>query len=138
LFKSISLDTMKAFLTKFTSFHTRYYRSQSGRDSQVYLLEHLKELHKSLNPKAKLTFREFQHEWIQKTIIVRWEPETKGIDYKDEEVVILSAHQVSVSLSFLGKVELISSCVLCRRTLPTLSLSSRLPERTTTLPVPSP
>jgi len=103
LFKSISLDTMKAFLTKFTSFHTRYYRSQSGGDSQVYLLEHLKELHKSLNPKAKLTFREFQHEWIQKTIIVRWEPETKGIDYKDEEVVILSAHQVSLSLFYFWR-----------------------------------
>ncbi|GAA5950583.1 hypothetical protein JCM3765_000539 [Sporobolomyces pararoseus] len=101
LFESISLQTIKEFLTKFTSFRTRYYRSQSGRDSQLFLLDHLKELHQTLNKKAKLQFREFDHEWIQKSIIVRWEPTIKTESYKDE-VVIISAHQDSTnSLPFL-------------------------------------
>lgn len=99
LFESISLPSIKDFLKTFTGFRTRYYRSQTGRDSQLFLLNHLKELHSSLNSKAKITFREFQHEWIQKSIIVRWEPTIKTQDYKDE-VVILSAHQVSPRILF--------------------------------------
>ncbi|GAA5881116.1 hypothetical protein JCM1840_007109 [Sporobolomyces johnsonii] len=52
-----------------------------------------------MNPKAKVTFREFQHEWTQRSIIVRWEP--KGRNASDE-VVIIGAHQDSTnSLPFL-------------------------------------
>jgi leucyl aminopeptidase len=35
---------MTTFLTKFSSFHTRYYQSQTGRESQLWLLGHLKEV----------------------------------------------------------------------------------------------
>ncbi|GAA6022769.1 hypothetical protein JCM11491_005574 [Sporobolomyces phaffii] len=103
LFSSIDLGSIRTFLDKFTAFHSRYYRSQSGRDSQLFLLEHLRALHADLNPRANLTFREFDHEWIQKSIIVRWDPteSDKAHDYKDE-VVILSAHQDSTNtLPFL-------------------------------------
>ncbi|GAA5939324.1 uncharacterized protein JCM15063_004487 [Sporobolomyces koalae] len=98
-FGTISLPRMTQFLTDFTRFKTRYYRSSTGRESQLFLLNHLKHLHKSLNPKAKVTFTEFDHEWTQKSIIVRWEPTHKGFD---DDVVILSAHQDSTnSLPFL-------------------------------------
>lgn len=96
LLKSISLPSISTFLKRFTSFHTRYYRSQSGRDSQLFLLEHLKEIHSSSSKKNKfsnVTFMEFDHEWLQKSIIVRWEPVIKSSNYS-EEVIILSAHQV--------------------------------------------
>ncbi|GAA5971897.1 hypothetical protein JCM21900_000645 [Sporobolomyces salmonicolor] len=43
-------------------------------------------LHTELNPKAKVSFREFEHEWTQRSIIVRWEP--KGGNVSDEVVII--------------------------------------------------
>lgn len=42
LFADISTTAMKAFLTKFTSYRTRYYRSATGAESQKFLLAHLK------------------------------------------------------------------------------------------------
>lgn len=39
---------MRSFLTKFSSFHTRYFRSQTGRESQLFLLDHLKTVRPSL------------------------------------------------------------------------------------------
>jgi len=94
LFKQISIPSMKSFLSSFTSFRTRYYRSQTGRESQLFLLNHLKELHHELNPSARVSFREFKHSnWEQRTVIVRWEP--KNSNYS-KEVVMLSAHQVTV------------------------------------------
>lgn len=99
LFKSISIPSMKSFLSSFTSFRTRYYRSQTGRESQLFLLNHLKELHATLNPNAKVSFREFKHSnWDQRSIIVRWEPSHSRGNYSDE-VVMLSAHQVCLNCS---------------------------------------
>lgn len=132
LFETISLTTMKEFLVKFTGFHSRYYRSQSGRDSQLFLLDHLKTLHRNLNPRANVSFREFDHEWIQKSIIVRWEPRVKSKDYKDE-VVILSAHQVHILVAGSHSWNRSHTLVLpCFRTRQTRCLSFPLRERTMT------
>lgn len=85
---------------KFTSFYTRYYRSDTGRQSQQYLLQHLQSLVAQHNPKANVSITEFVHPWQQRSIIVRFEP-TKPI--KEEKIVILGAHQDSTnSLPFLS------------------------------------
>jgi leucyl aminopeptidase len=39
---------MKAFLTKFSSFRTRYYRSDTGKQSQQWLLSQIKEVSVSI------------------------------------------------------------------------------------------
>ncbi|GAA6061379.1 hypothetical protein JCM10212_005833 [Sporobolomyces blumeae] len=99
LFATVSTESMRAFLSTFTDFYTRYYRSQTGRDSQRFLVDHLEQLHRDLDPAANVTFREFEHEWNQRTVIVRWEP---SAHVSEPEVVILSAHQDSTnSLPFL-------------------------------------
>lgn len=41
-FAHIDVGAMRTFLTKFSSFKTRYFRSQTGRESQLFLLDHLK------------------------------------------------------------------------------------------------
>ncbi|GAA5915255.1 hypothetical protein JCM5296_003043 [Sporobolomyces johnsonii] len=43
LFDTISVPSIKSFLAKFTAFYNRYYRSKTGRESQLFLLEHLKQ-----------------------------------------------------------------------------------------------
>jgi leucyl aminopeptidase len=57
----ISTDEMLAFLTKFTSFHTRYYKSSSGRDSSAWLLEKVTALAKLSN--NTVTVSHFPHSW---------------------------------------------------------------------------
>lgn len=47
LFSHISIKNMSAFLDKFTSFYTRYYRSPTGRESQLFLLNHVKEVRRN-------------------------------------------------------------------------------------------
>nr|AGJ83951.1 aminopeptidase [Glaciozyma antarctica] len=100
-FAHIDVGAMRTFLTKFSSFKTRYFRSETGRESQLFLLDHLKTLVKTYNSKANITFTEFTHSWIQKSIILRFElPESKTAD--PSKVVILGAHQDSVNqLPFL-------------------------------------
>ncbi|GAA6013357.1 hypothetical protein JCM10207_000866 [Rhodosporidiobolus poonsookiae] len=105
LFKSISIPEMQTFLGNFTNFFNRHYRSQYGRESQLFLLEHLKDLHASLNPHANISFTEFTHEWSgQKSIVVHW-PATRSKSSGDSDgkgSVILSAHQDSTNrLPFL-------------------------------------
>ncbi|GAA6030935.1 hypothetical protein JCM8097_008945 [Rhodosporidiobolus ruineniae] len=101
LFKHISIKKMKAFISKFSDFYNRYYRSSYGRQSQQWLLEHLQSLHKELNPSANITFTEFKHStWDQRTIILHWAP--SAASNASDSVVIAGAHQDSTnSLPFL-------------------------------------
>ncbi|SCV72100.1 BQ2448_4794 [Microbotryum intermedium] len=108
LFDAISLSRMKTFLTKFSGFHTRYYRSSTGRESQLFLLNHIKEIIKS-NPKIadSISVKEFPHPWGQNSIILRFEPSSKAPALRKkqgkEQVVILGAHQDSTNyLPFLA------------------------------------
>lgn len=41
IFDLIDTKYMKAFLTKFSAYRTRYYRSATGRESQLFLLSTL-------------------------------------------------------------------------------------------------
>ncbi|WVQ84463.1 hypothetical protein IAT38_006615 [Cryptococcus sp. DSM 104549] len=90
--KSLDIDHMKEFLTKFSSFRTRYYRSDTGKESQQFLLGKLKEITK---PHSGISIKEFPHPWGQNSIIVRFAPEKK----KDEKapVTIVGAHQDSTN-----------------------------------------
>ncbi|ORY47192.1 hypothetical protein BCR35DRAFT_310950 [Leucosporidium creatinivorum] len=99
-FNHISIPKMQDFLSKFTAFYTRYYRSPSGKESQKFLLGHLNEIHEKTNKKANVSISEFEHSWGQNSIIVRMEPREEKMG--EEPVVILSAHQDSTnSLPFL-------------------------------------
>ncbi|SCV69455.1 BQ2448_2475 [Microbotryum intermedium] len=101
LFRRIDISTMKTFLTRFSGFYTRYYRSSTGRESQQFLLGYLKDVYASSGSKANVTFSEFEHSWTQRTIVVRFEP-TEAKNPSSASIVILGAHQDSTnSLPFL-------------------------------------
>lgn len=82
-------------LKKFTSFHTRYYRSETGRQSQQWLLSKVNQVtddNASPSLRPYITVEEFEHSWGQNTIIAR----INGSSI-DDRVVIIAAHQDSTA-----------------------------------------
>ncbi|TPX31766.1 hypothetical protein SmJEL517_g04976 [Synchytrium microbalum] len=89
---------MKSFLTAFSGFQTRYFRSNAGTLSQAWLTEQVKIYAEKASDKVNVTVREFAHTWNQASIIVRLEK--AGVadeEAKKGEIVIVSAHQDSVN-----------------------------------------
>lgn len=90
--KNIDVKHMEKFLTKFTGFKTRYYRSQTGKDSQRFLQATLSEV-ANLHEGGGITVSEFPHSWGQNSLIVRFPAENpKG------PVTIVGAHQDSTNM----------------------------------------
>lgn len=87
----ISQDKMKSFLTKFSSFHTRYFRSESGAKAVDWLWNHLVEIAEA--SKMKVTLERIEHEdWPQNSIIARIQMPGQPDVTDDIERVVLSAH----------------------------------------------
>ncbi|KAF8592510.1 Zn-dependent exopeptidase [Ramaria rubella] len=94
--KSLSIDGPKANLEKFTSFRTRYYRSDTGRQSQEWLLSRISEITaESVSPELRdsISIEEFPHPWAQSSIIAKINGSSES-----DAVVILGAHQDSTNL----------------------------------------
>ncbi|GAA5938946.1 uncharacterized protein JCM15063_004372 [Sporobolomyces koalae] len=99
VFDKISTHEMKTFLTAFSGFRTRYYRSDTGKQSQNFLLGQISQIANS-NKDLKIKIKEFPHPWGQNSILVRFEPTAKNAS---DEIVIVGAHQDSTNLlPFLG------------------------------------
>jgi len=93
---TLSVDGPKANLKKFTSFRTRYYKSDTGRESQLWLLSKIHEtISKSASPslRERISTREFAHSWAQSSIITSINGTTSP-----EEVIVISAHQDSTNM----------------------------------------
>lgn len=98
-FKQVSERGPRADLDKFTSFFTRYYRSESGRRSQKWLFEQVEALAAQLHPNA--TVREFEHPWAQRSILLHI-PGSDAQLTRERGLVILGAHLDSTNfISFL-------------------------------------
>ncbi|PFH52872.1 hypothetical protein AMATHDRAFT_56432 [Amanita thiersii Skay4041] len=97
ILKTLSTQNMRENLETFTSFRTRYYRSDTGKQSQQWLLSRVHQI-TSENASEKLqeiiTIKEFPHSWGQNTIIVR----IAGASTTDDSVVVVGAHQDSTNL----------------------------------------
>lgn len=97
--KELSTEGPKENLEVFSSFHTRYYRSEIGLESQKWLTKKISEITIKYAPTDLfhlITITEFPHEWGQNTIIVR----ITGSAPKDGGVVIVGAHLDSIN--YLG------------------------------------
>ncbi|KAL8284023.1 hypothetical protein RQP46_005136 [Phenoliferia psychrophenolica] len=97
LMDHIDLEYMETFLSKFSGFRTRYFRSETGKQSQKFLLAELQSI-AATSTTSNITFREFQHPWGQHSIIARFEPSSPSSpSLSSSKVVILSAHQDSIN-----------------------------------------
>jgi leucyl aminopeptidase len=92
LLKSLSKIEMKNHLEKFTSFHTRYYRSQYGAQSSAWLLETVSQTIKDAGAdKYNASAKHFTHPWGQNSIIATFPG-------KSAKTVVVGAHQDSINL----------------------------------------
>lgn len=97
ILKTLSIKGPQENLAHFSSFRTRYYRSESGKASQQWLFAKIKETtvqYASESLQGLITFDEFPHPWAQSSIIAR----INGSSIEDDGIVIIGAHQDSTNL----------------------------------------
>ncbi|KAI7862433.1 hypothetical protein BDF14DRAFT_1736247 [Spinellus fusiger] len=88
----LSTVPMRKFLTQFTSFRNRYYKSEYGAASSRWLLDQVK----SVASRADhVTVSSFAHKWSQSSVIARFEGSNKALE---KELVIVGAHQDSLNM----------------------------------------
>jgi len=92
LLSNLTKSNMEKNLVKFSSFHTRYYKSTSGADSSAWLLANVRGLIKEAGAeKYGVSAKHFEHPWGQNSIIAT-------IPGKTNSTVVVGAHQDSINL----------------------------------------
>ncbi|OAX77637.1 leucine aminopeptidase 1 [Emergomyces africanus] len=92
LASQLSKDNMFNHLTTFTSFHTRYYKSQTGIESATWLLEQVqKTINNSPAANHGAKVEKFEHPWGQFSIIAT-------IPGQSNKTVVVGAHQDSINM----------------------------------------
>ncbi|KAJ7742441.1 peptidase [Mycena maculata] len=97
ILKTLSTKGPEENLSKFSSFRTRYYRSDTGKQSQVWLKDTIAEITSAWGSKSLqdlISISEFKHSWGQNSIIAR----INGSSTTDDGVVIIGAHQDSTNM----------------------------------------
>ncbi|ODV80855.1 Zn-dependent exopeptidase [Suhomyces tanzawaensis NRRL Y-17324] len=90
LFGEIDVTRLQSNLAEFTSFYTRYYKSETGVESANWLHDKISEIVLSVDDKVTIT--KVQHDgWDQYSIVV-------SIPGEVTDKVILGAHQDSINL----------------------------------------
>ncbi|KAK4144605.1 uncharacterized protein C8A04DRAFT_11362 [Dichotomopilus funicola] len=91
LLGSLSKTEMRNHLETFTSFHTRYYKSDYGRQSSEWLLGQVRNTIKEAGAEDYVRAEHFKHSWGQNSIIAT-------IPGKTNSTVVIGAHQDSINL----------------------------------------
>lgn len=92
LTKHLSKDSMRERLEKFSSFHTRYYKSETGVQSATWLYNQIADVIQQTGAgEHGATVEKFAHSWGQFSIIAR-------IPGQSNKTVVLGAHQDSINL----------------------------------------
>ncbi|KAE8371951.1 leucine aminopeptidase 1 [Aspergillus bertholletiae] len=92
LTRGLVKGNMERNLEKFTSFHTRYYKSQTGIESATWLYNQVQTvIEESGAAKYGVTVNQFAHPWGQFSIVAR-------IQGQSNKTVVLGAHQDSINL----------------------------------------
>lgn len=89
--KKIDLDLVKLNLANFTSFYTRYYKSETGLESANWLFDKVSGIVSGIEAAS---VKKIHHDgWDQYSIVV-------SIPGKTEDKVVVGAHQDSINLLF--------------------------------------
>ncbi|KJR84375.1 bacterial leucyl aminopeptidase [Sporothrix schenckii 1099-18] len=94
LAKHLDKASLQAHLEKLTSFHTRYYKSDYGRQSSEWLLGQVKKIVGAaggFQSQSGITVEHFPHPWGQNSIIAR-------IPGQTNRTIVVGAHQDSINL----------------------------------------
>jgi leucyl aminopeptidase len=92
LLKNLTKSQMEDHLETFTSFRTRYYKSDHGRQSSEWLLKTVQDTIKDAGAdEYGVSAKHFQHSWDQNSIIAT-------IPGKSNSTIVIGAHQDSINL----------------------------------------
>lgn len=91
LIKNLEKINMQKNLEKLTSFHTRYYKSEHGRQSSDWVLQKVDEIIKEAGAEDTVWVESFPHTWKQNSVIAT-------IPGKSNSTVVIGAHQDSINL----------------------------------------
>lgn len=94
MFALVREDAPRAYLSKFTSFFTRYYRSDTGAQSQRWLQSQVEALAASLRTYTRV--HAFQHPWKQRSILLYIKGANATLT-RERGVTILGAHLDSIN-----------------------------------------
>ncbi|KAK7061596.1 WD-repeats-region domain-containing protein [Favolaschia claudopus] len=97
ILKNLSSDGPRKNLEHFSSFRTRHYRSDTGKQSQAWLKKRIAEITSewgSASLQDRISISEFTHSWGQNSIITR----INGSSTTDDGVIIIGAHQDSTNM----------------------------------------
>lgn len=89
LIKSLDQKNMRKHLETFTSFHTRYYKSDYGRQSSEWLFDQVNQTLSDAGPVGIVQY--FKHPWGQNSIVAT-------LPGKSEKTIVIGAHQDSINL----------------------------------------
>lgn len=94
LLKQLSTKHMRENLEIFTSFYTRYYKSEYGAESSAWLLGRVNEtIQNSGADKYGAFVKAFEHPWGQNSVIA-------NIPGQSNKTIVIGAHQDSINLFF--------------------------------------
>jgi leucyl aminopeptidase len=90
-------------LTNFSSYYTRYYKSNTGLASSLWLFNQVLDVVKSAGREKDIEVSTFDHPWIQKSVIARIhgknsKSSTDASKKKDKSIIVISAHLDSANL----------------------------------------
>lgn len=91
LLSNLSKTEMRDHLETFTSFHTRYYKSDYGRQSSEWLLQQVRNTIEDAGAGKYVSAEHFEHPWGQNSIIAT-------IPGKTNQTIVVGAHQDSINL----------------------------------------
>jgi len=86
----LSIDIMKSYNLKLSSFFNRYYKSETGKNAADYIYEELALLSRN-NPSTSVAH--FRHSFLQPSVIARIE----GSGPNSDEIVIIGCHEDSTA-----------------------------------------
>jgi len=93
LIDDINRTRVEEFVKEFSTFHTRYYQSETGQQSQKWLLSQVQATLQGFS--GNYSLREVDHGYLQHSIVARLDGSDASLR---SEVVILGAHQDSLNL----------------------------------------
>jgi leucyl aminopeptidase len=92
MIKNLSKSNMRSNLEKLSSFHTRYYKSDYGKQSSEWILKNVQGVIKDAGADKYGVYAEhFKHPWGQNSVIAT-------VPGKNNSTVVVGAHQDSINL----------------------------------------
>lgn len=90
LISESNVEALKAYLVRMTEFPDRYYTTENGLKSALWIKDQISALQSQVSPDALLTIRLFNHSWKQPSVIARYE--SKAPTDSPGDIVITGCH----------------------------------------------